>query len=283
MCPLLQAALEPHPAIVLADLRALYDRLHRALIVGQLEAGPAHPAGRGNVPVGHDADPGQRPVEALPRPVAPRDRLVDARGEQQLGWDLARALGHPDLVPAHAGPAAMIGRVVSPVLRAHALRVDGVRQAVLPLQRVDDAGAAPLLVAIADRLAVEVDPRRHDMHMVFGVLDDDIGRVPKTHALQVIPGEGGPRGIAQVLAGGQAQGAMVDRPRQVGVEPARLAELTRQLAGGGTFDIAAHDARLLVLQLRALLEHVVEHAPEAPPGDNLLDHALSPLALCPHP
>jgi len=228
--------------------------------------------------MGHNADPGQRPVEALPRPVAPRDRLVDARGEQQLGRDLARALGHPDLVPAHAGPTAMIGRVVSPVLRAHALRVDGVRQAVRPLQRVDDAGAAPLLVAIADRLAVEVDPRRHDVDVILGVLDDDIGRVPKTHALQVIPGEGGPRGIAQALAGGQAQGAMMDRPRQVVVELARLAELARQLTRRGPTDVAPHDPRLLVLQLRALLKHVFEHAPEAPPGDNLLDHALSPPA-----
>jgi len=225
----------------------------------------------------------QRPVEARARPVAPLNGLVDARGEQQLGRDLARALGHPDLVPAHAGPAAMIGRVVSPVLRAHALRVDGVRQAVRPLQLMHHAIAARPVVGVADGATVETDPRRHDVDVVLGVRDDDIGRVPKTHALQVIPGEGGPRGIAQVLAGGQAQGAMVDRPRQVGVEPARLAELTRQLAGGGTFDIAAHDARLFVLQLRALLEHVVEHAPEAPPGDNLLDHALSPLALCPHP
>jgi len=145
------------------------------------------------------------------------------------------------------------------------------------------AVAARPVVGVADGAAVEADPRRHDMHVILGVLDDDIGRVPKTHALQVIPGEGGPLRIAQALPDGQAQGAVVDCPRQVGVEPARLAELARQLTGGGAFDIAAHDARLFVLQLRALLEHVVEHAPEAPPGDNLLDHALSPLALCPHP
>jgi len=116
------------------------------------------------------------------------------------------------------------------------------------------------------------------MHMVFCMLDDDIRRVPKAHALQVVPREGGPRGIAQALAGGQAQGAMMDRPRQVVVELARLAELARQLTGRGPADVAPHDARLFVLQLRALLKHVFEHAPEAPPGDNLLDHALSPPA-----
>jgi len=70
----------------------------------------------------------------------------------------------------------------------------------------------------------------------------------------------------------------MDRPRQVVVELARLAELARQLTGRGPADVAPHDARLLVLQLRALLKHVFEHAAEAPPGDNLLDHALSPPA-----
>ncbi len=220
--------------------------------------------------MGHDADAGQRPVEALARPVAPRDRLVDAGGEQQLGRDLTRALGRPDLVPTHPRP--------TDALATHPRGVDGVRQAVRPFQRMDDVRAAPLLVAVADRLTVEANPRCHDMHMVLGVRHDDVGRVPEAHALQVVPREGGPLGIAQTLAGGQAQGAMMDRPRQGGVEAARFAELARQLTGRGPADVAPHDPRLLVLQLRALLKHVVEHAAEAPPGDNLLDHALSPLA-----
>jgi len=117
----------------------------------------------------------QRSVEALARPVAPRDRLVDPRGQQQLGRDLARALGHPDLVPAHPRPAR--------ARATHPLRVNGVRQAVFPFQRVDNVRAAPLLVAVADRLTVEVDARRHDMHMVLGVRHDDVGRVVEAHAL----------------------------------------------------------------------------------------------------
>jgi len=44
----------------------------------------------------------QAAVEALARPVASGDRLVDARGEEQLGWDLPRPLGQPDLIPAYA-------------------------------------------------------------------------------------------------------------------------------------------------------------------------------------
>jgi len=71
-----------------------------------------------------------------------------------------------DLVPAHPRPAD--------ALAVHPLRVDGVRQAIRPFQRVDDVRAAPLLVAVADRLTVEVDARRHDMHMVLGVRHDDV-------------------------------------------------------------------------------------------------------------
>jgi len=226
----------------------------------------------------HDADAGQRPVEARARPVAPRDRLVDTGGKRHFGRDLARALGRPDLIARHARPAPVVSAIA-----AHPPRVNGVAQAVAPLQLMHHAVAARPVVGVADGAAVEADARRHDMDVVLGVRHDDIGRVPEAHALQVVPRERGPLRIAQALPDGQAQGAVVDCPRQVGVEPARLAELARQLTGGGAFDIAAHDARLFVLQLRALLEHVVEHAPEAPPGDNLLDHALSPLALCPHP
>ncbi len=147
--------------------------------------------------MGLHAQHAQAAVEARACPVAPGDRLVDARGEQQLGRDLAAALGHPDLIARHARPAPAV--VAFP---AHPLRVDGVRQAVLPFQRVDDARAAPLLVAVADRLAVEADARRHDMDMILGVLDHDVGRVPEAHAVQVVPRERGPLRIAQALAGG---------------------------------------------------------------------------------
>ncbi len=50
----------------------------------------------------------QAAVEALARPVAPGDRLVDAGGEQQLGRDLPRPLGQPDLIPAHLGPGPAV-------------------------------------------------------------------------------------------------------------------------------------------------------------------------------
>ncbi len=50
----------------------------------------------------------QAAVEALARPVAPGDRLVDPGREQQLGRDLARPLGQPDLIPAHLGPGAAV-------------------------------------------------------------------------------------------------------------------------------------------------------------------------------
>jgi len=221
--------------------------------------------------VGHNADPGQRPVESVARPIAPRDRLVDPSREQELGRDLPRPLGQPDLIARHAGTALAVV-----ALPAHPLRVDRVAQAVRPLQLMHHPIAAWTVVGVADGAAVEVDARCHDVDVVLGVRHDDVGRVAEAHALQVVPRERGPLGIAQALAGGQAQGAMMDRPRQGGVELARLAELTRQLAGRGPTDVAPHDPRLLVLQLRALLKHVFEHAAEAPPGDNLLDHALSP-------
>jgi len=72
--------------------------------------------------MGHDADAGQHPVEALARPVTPRDRLVDACGEQQLGGDLAPTLSLANLGAAHprADPA-------------HARGLNGVREAVFSL------------------------------------------------------------------------------------------------------------------------------------------------------
>jgi len=189
--------------------------------------------------VGHNADAGQRPVEALTRPAAPRDRLVDPRGEQELGRDLSRPLGQADLIARHAGPAL--------ALPTHPRGVDGVRQAVLPFQRVDDVRAAPLLVAVADRLAVEVDARRHDMHMVLGVRHDDVGHIVEAHALQVIPRERGPVRIVQALTRGQAEGAMVDNPRQITVEPAHITERASQLARRRAVHVAPHDARRAVL------------------------------------
>jgi len=219
----------------------------------------------------------QAAVEALARPVAPGDRLVDARGKQQLGRDLAAALGRPDLIARHARTAPAV--VAFP---AHPLRVDGVRQAVLPLQLMHHPVAARPVVGVADRLAVEADPRRHDMHMVLGVRHDDVGRVPEAHALQVVPRERGPLRIAQALTGGQAEGAVMDGARQVGVEPAHHAELARQLTGRRPTHVAPHDPRVAMLHLRTLLEHVVQHAPKAPPGDDLLDHASpSPLTARP--
>ncbi len=100
----------------------------------------------------HDADAGQRPVEAHARPITPADRLVEAGREQQLGRDLARALGRPDLVPAHPRPPAALAS-----LAAHPLRVDGVRQAVLPLQLMHHPITAPAVIAVADGASVEVD------------------------------------------------------------------------------------------------------------------------------
>jgi len=149
--------------------------------------------------VGHNADAGQRPVEALTRPAAPRDRLVDPRGEQELGRDLSRPLGQADLIPTHLGPAhPWLARA----LAVHPLRVDGVRQAVRPLQLMHHAVAAWTVVAVADRLAVEVDARRHDMHMVLGVRHDDVGHIAEAHALQIVARERGPRGITQALTRG---------------------------------------------------------------------------------
>jgi len=149
--------------------------------------------------VGHNADAGQRPVEARARPAAPRDRLVDPRGEQELGRDLSRPLGQADLIPAHLGPAhPWLARP----LAVHPLRVDGVRQAVRPLQLMHHAVAAWTVVGVTNGAAVEVDARRHDMDVVLGVRHDDVGRVAEAHTVQIVPRERGPRGIAQALTRG---------------------------------------------------------------------------------
>jgi len=137
--------------------------------------------------VGHDADPGQRPIEARARPIAPVNRLINPSREQQLGRDLARALGHPDLIARHARTA----RAVSALL-AHPLRVDGVRQAVRPLQLMHYLVAAWTVLPQVHAAAVEAHPRGHDMDVVLSVRDDDIGRVAEAHAPQVRGGDGAP-------------------------------------------------------------------------------------------
>ncbi len=158
--------------------------------------------------MGHDADAGQRPIKARARPVAPLNGLVDPRGEQELGRDLARALGQPDLIARHARTAPAVVAIL-----AHSLRVDGVAQAVRTLQLMHHPIAARPVVPIADGLAVLVDARRHDVDMVLGVRDDDVGRVAKAHALHVVARERAPLRIGQTLTGRQAEGAVVNRPR----------------------------------------------------------------------
>jgi len=149
--------------------------------------------------VGHDADAGQRPVEALPRPVAPRDRLVDARGEQQLGRDLAPPFGQPDLIARHARTAPAVV-----VLLAHPLWVDGVAQAVRPLQVMHHPIAARPVIVVAHRRPVAADARRDDVDVILGVPHHDIGRVREAHAPQVVAAERRPLLLGQPLAHRQA-------------------------------------------------------------------------------
>ncbi len=149
--------------------------------------------------MGHDADAGQRPVEARARPVAARDRLVDARGEQELGRDLAQALGQPDLIPAHLGPAHPR---LAHALVTHPFRVDGVAQAIHPLQLMHDLVAARTVVVVADRLAVEAYARGDNVDVILGVPHHDVERVRKAHALQVVAAERGPLLLGQPLSRG---------------------------------------------------------------------------------
>jgi len=137
--------------------------------------------------VGLHAQRAQAAVEALARPVAPRDRRVDAGGEQQLGRDLAPALGHPDLIARHARTAR-----AAVALLAHPLRVDGVAQAVRPLQLMHHPVAARAVLPQVHAPAVEAHPRGHDVDVVLSVRDDDIGRVTEAHAPQVRGGDGAP-------------------------------------------------------------------------------------------
>jgi len=221
--------------------------------------------------VGHDADAGQRPVEARARPVAPRDRLVDARGEQQLGRDLAPPFGHPDLVAGHAR-AAPAHPVAVAALPSHPLGVDGVAQAVVPLQLMHDPIAAPAIVAVAHGAAVEVDARGDDVDVILGMAYDDIGHVDEAHPGQIVPREGAPALLGQPLPLRQPQRAVIDHAPHLRVQGAQSAELGGERAGGRAGHVGVHDVRVAVANLRALLEHVVEHAPEPAPDLRLLDH-----------
>jgi len=169
MCVLLQALTQPRPSVILPDLASLHHRVHHTVVVGELVASPAHTARARNVPTRHDAQLGERPVEAFARPIAAPYRLVDPRRDHHLGRDLTHPLGQANLAALDAQ---------APL---HALRVDGVGQPIGPLQIMDDSVAAPTVVAVADRLAVEPDPRRHDVDVPLGVRHDDVGRVAKAH------------------------------------------------------------------------------------------------------
>ena len=114
----------------------------------------------------------QRPVKARARPVAPRDCLVDAGREQQLGRDLAPPLGQADFIPAHLRPRGM-----------QLLGIDGVGQAIVALQLMHHPVPARIVLPQVHTAPVEAHPRRYDMHMVVGVRDHDIGRVSEAHAL----------------------------------------------------------------------------------------------------
>jgi len=150
--------------------------------------------------VGHDADPGQRPVEALARPVASPNGLVDAGSEQQLGRDLPPALGQPDLIARHARTAPAVVAIL-----AHPLWVDGVAQAVRPFQFMHHPIAARPVVMVAHRRPVAADARRDDVDVILGVPHHDIGRVREAHAPQVVAAERRPLPLGQPLARRQAQ------------------------------------------------------------------------------
>ena len=223
--------------------------------------------------MGHDADPGQRPVEARARPVASPNGLVDAGGEQQLGRDLPPALGQTDLIARHARTAPAVVAVL-----AHPLWVDGVRQAVRPLQLMHHPITTRVILPQVHALAIEAHPRGHDVDVVLSVRDDDIGHIAEAHAPQVRGGGGAPPLVGEPLPLGQAQRAVIDRPADVGVQHARQAELGGERTRRLPDHVRADDARGLVPQLRALLEHVVEHAPEAATDLRLLNHASPPAS-----
>jgi len=149
--------------------------------------------------MGHNADAGQRPVKALARPAAPSDRLVDPRGEQELGRDLAHALGEPDLIPAHPWSAAGGPAPAVATIPAHPLRVDGVAQAIHPLQLMHDRVAARTVVVVADRLAIEAHARGNNVDVILGVPYHDVERVRETHPVEVVAAERPPVLLGQPL------------------------------------------------------------------------------------
>jgi len=116
------------------------------------------------------------------------------------------------------------------------------------------------------------------MHMVRRVLDDDIGHRVEAHLGEVVAAERRPSRIIQVLVRRQAQGAVVDRPRQVGIALAQCAELRRQRARVAPRHVRVHNARRVVPPLGTLGEDVVQDAAKAPPDLRLLDHPASSTA-----
>ncbi len=113
------------------------------------------------------------------------------------------------------------------------------------------------------------------MDMVRRVLDDDIGHVREAHRRQVVAAEPRPPHIVQVLVRRQAQGAVVDRPRQVGIETPEDAELGGELARRFPRHVRVHNARRVVPAFGALGEDVVQDAAKAPPDLCFLDHLAS--------
>jgi len=218
----------------------------------------------------------QRPVEALARPVAPLDRLVEARGQQELGRDLPAALGDRDLAALDGWPAGL-----APVLGA--VREYRVGEAVGALEFVDHGVATPAVVAIAHDAAVITDARGDDMHVMVGVRHYHVARIGEAHPLQIIATDLCPLVVGEPLVVGQAQGAMVDGALQAGAQRPRLSELAGQGARSLTDHVAVHDARRIVTKLLALPEDVLQHAAKPPPDLCLLDHAGRLSVLVPEP
>jgi len=218
----------------------------------------------------------QRPVEALARPVAPGDRLVDARGQQELGRDLPAALGDRDLAALDGRPADL-----APVLGA--VREYRVGEAVGAFEVVDHSVTAPAVVAIAHDAAIIADARGDDMHVMVGVRHHHVACIGEAHPAQIIATDLCPLVVGQPLVLGQAQRAVVDGALQAGAQRPCLAELAGQGARPLAHHVAVHDARRIVAKLLALPEDVLQHAAKPPPDLCLLDHAGRLSVLVPEP
>jgi len=116
------------------------------------------------------------------------------------------------------------------------------------------------------------------MHMVRRVLDHHIRHIRKSHRRQVVAAEPRPSPIVQMLVRRQAQGAVVDRPRQVGIAVAQRPELRRQRARVAPRHVRLHNARRRVPAFGTRGEDVVQDAAKAPPDPHLLDHPAASAA-----